>query len=97
VQPSPSHSTDLQSDGLNAKLLGKPFEGPFLLPDRESTGWSPFSSERDCRFTKWVVKNQITKTAVDSLLKLDANQPFTSSYLLFKRIDDMTYDLGMQT
>jgi hypothetical protein len=48
------------------------------------------------QITKWEVKNQITKTAVDNLLKLDANQPFMSSYLLFKRINDMTYDLGTQ-
>ena len=97
VQPSASHSTELRSEGLNAKQPRKSFDGPFLLLDEESTGWSPFSSEREYRFAEWVVKNRITKTAVDSLLKLDANQPFTSSLLLFKRINDMTYDLGMQT
>jgi hypothetical protein len=36
-------------------------------------------------------------TAVDSLLKLDANQPFTASYLFLKRFGNMTHDLRMQT
>jgi hypothetical protein len=75
---------------------GQPFEYLFLLLDEESTGWSPFSSEREYRFAEWVVMNRITKTPFDTLLKLDADQPVTSSHLLLKRIDIMTYDLGMQ-
>jgi hypothetical protein len=97
VQPSASYSTALRSEGLNDKQPRKLFDSPFLLLDEESTGLSPFSSRREYPFAEWVIKNQITKAAVDRLLKLDTNQRFTSSHLLFKRINNMPYDFGMQT
>jgi hypothetical protein len=91
-----SHWTELRCDGVYAKPSGKPIHSPCLLLGEESSDLWLFSSERVYWITKWVVKNWLTKTAVDNLLKLDDNDLFTSFHPLLKRIDNIIYDFSMQ-
>ena len=68
----------------------------FYQPDN----WAPFDNEKEYRFAEWRVKHRISQTAVDELLKspvFQGNHTFTSAYAVFKKIDNMTYELGMQT
>lgn len=82
---------------------GKVVEGGLDLLDVETTqlnDWAPFDNEKEFRFAEWVVKHRISKTAVDELLKSPAfggNHTFTSAYSLFKKLDNMVYELGMHT
>ena len=68
----------------------------FDQPDNRA----PFDNEKEYRFAEWIVKLRISQTAVDELLKSPVFQDhhtFTSAYAVFKKIDKMTYKLGMQT
>ena len=62
--------------------------------------WAPFDNEKEYRFAEWIVKHRISQTAVDDLLispVFQGNHTFTSAYAVFKKLDKMTYELGIQT
>lgn len=100
AMPSPVTS---RTETPTEREPGKVVEGNFDLPDAgnaQQNDWAPFGNEKEFRFAEWVVKHRISKTAVDELLKSPAfagNHTFTSAYSLFKKIDNMSYELGMQT
>ena len=66
----------------------------------EPDNWAPFDNEKVYRFAEWIIKHRISQTAVNELQKspvFQGNHTFTSAYAVFKKIDKMTYELGMQT
>ena len=88
----PGKALENEADGLDTSTYDEQSNNP--------EDWYPFCNEKEYRFAEWVVKHRISKTAVDELLKSPAIQgdhTFRSAYLLFKKIDNMTYDLGMHT
>ena len=94
---------DVQFETLSDREPGKVhneetdrFDEQFYKPDN----WAPFGNKKEYRFAEWIVKHQISQTTVDELLKspvFQGNHTFTSVYAVFKKIDKMTYELGMQT
>jgi hypothetical protein len=98
--PPPAKS---RVETLAEKEPGKVLDGPIPPPDEQTPlqdDWTPFESEKEYQFAEWVVRHRISKTAVDELLKsptFNGNHTFTSAYTLFKKLDGLTYELGMHT
>ena len=75
-----------------ADHLNKQFDKP--------GNWALCYNKKEYHFSEWIVKDRISQTAVDELLKspvFQGNHTFTSGYAVFKKIDKITYKLGMQT
>ena len=71
---------------------------------QDGSPWAPFQSEEDYCLGEWFVRHEISRAAIEDYFQLAKRFPnaffrgsFTSSYLLFKVIDKMTYDLGWNT
>jgi hypothetical protein len=63
--------------------------------------WAPFQSEEDYYLGEWFIRHEISQAAIEDYFQLAKRFPnaffggsFTSSYMLFKCVDKMTYDLG---
>jgi hypothetical protein len=102
-QPPIPHPTEPRVETLAEKEPGKILDDSVPPPDEQilqEDEWAPFENEKEYRFAEWVVKHRISKTAVDELLKsttFTGNHTFTSAYSLFKKLDGLTYELGMHT
>jgi hypothetical protein len=60
--------------------------------------WSPFSCEEEYRLAHWWVKHNLSRAAINELFRISTMATvsnFTSSHTLFKRLNEMSYAIGI--
>jgi hypothetical protein len=62
--------------------------------------WSPFPCQEEHRFVHWCVKHNLSRAAINELFRnptMATISNFTSSHTLFKRLNKMSYVMGIDS
>jgi len=80
---------------------GKPISNEYFdVFDDEIDLWSPFSCKEEYRLAHWCVKHNLSRAAINELFRNPTTATvsnFTSSHTLFKRLNQMTYVMGIDS
>ena len=86
---------------LDNRLAGKPISNEYFdIFDDEIDLWSPFSCEEEYRLAHWCVKHNLSRAAINELFRnptMATISNFTSSHTLFKRLNEMSYAMGIDS
>ena len=86
---------------LDNRLAGKPISNEYFdVFDDEIDLWSPFSCEEEYRLVHWCVKHNLSRAAINELFRnptMATVSNFTSSHTLFKRLNEMSYAMGIDS
>jgi len=91
-----SHEESPEASITVYKNAGRPLGDALELDEDEIDPYRPFQSEQEYRIARWIVKNRISKTAVDDLFSIPGMKNVTSSssaHTLLKRVDEMKYTI----
>jgi hypothetical protein len=84
---------------LDNQLAGKPINNKYFdIFDQEIDLWFQFSTQKEYRLAHWCVKQNICRAAVNEIVRnttMAAVRNFTSSHILFKRLNEMSYPMGI--
>ena len=82
-------------------LAGKPIGNEYFdIFDNEIDLWSLFSYEEEYQLVHWCVKHNLSRAAIDELFRnptMATVSNFTSSHTLFKRLNEMSYTMGIDS
>ena len=86
---------------LEDRPAGKPISNEYFdVFDDEIDLWSPFSREEEYRFAHWCVKHIFSSAAINELFRnstMATISNFTSSHTLFKRLNEMSYAMAIDS
>jgi hypothetical protein len=86
---------------LDNRLAGKPVSIQYFnVFDDEIDLWSPCSCEEEYRLVHWCVKHNLSRAAINELFRnptMATVTNFTCSHTLFKRLNEMSYAMGIDS
>jgi hypothetical protein len=89
------------SPHLDDDLAGKPISNEYFnIFDNESDQWSPYPCKEEYRLVHWCVKHNLSRAAINELFRnptMATVSNFTSSYTLFKRLNETSYAMGIDS
>jgi len=86
---------------LDNCLAGKPISNEYFdVFDDQIDIWSPISGEEEYRSAHWCVMHNLSRAAINGLFgnpTMATVSNFTSSHTLFKRLNEMSYAMGIDS
>ena len=68
--------------------------------DVDDDDFLPFECRADYEFAQWCITHRLSQSAIDDLLKnpyVQNPSTFTSSYILYKKVNEMDFPLGVES